>query len=585
LNSIHTRSWLCTAVLFVAFVFALTFGAPRSARPVGASLLASARMITRGVNHTCAISTAGAAYCWGRNDFGQLGNGNTTNSNVPVQVLGLTSNVIAISGGNGHTCAIVSGSLAAARCWGRNEFGGLGNGSQTNSSVPVPVSNSANFVGIAAGGSHSCAWTSSGAAFCWGFGGNGELGNGGSAFSMVPSPVSGLSSGVAELSAGYSHTCARLTNGSVKCWGFGGEGRLGNNSDVPSAVPVDVLGLSSGVVSHSAGRMHNCVVMNTGEARCWGYNAFGQLGAGNNNNQFAPTTVSALGAAVQSVAAGFSHTCFGLNSGTVHCAGSNEYGQLGANGGSSNIPNIASNVGGPISMLVADDRHTCLMTPAGVIRCWGHNHLGQLGNNTNTNSVVPVEVIGFGGLPTAATFTPDTPLTPQVGTITATFTPTPTRTPTITPTPTRTPIPREPPIPIVPTNGVRLAMIMNERSFEEREPNDTRNQASGPLTNGKYHLGYASNGATSGGAYKDYFWFDVKQPGRIVVEVSNYYSRGQVQLFSTLQEMPVAASTTIINNRLALLYNAPNPGVYYVYLNHNINGISTEPYALYVEFP
>jgi len=399
-----------------------------------ASVLNSAIMVTRGVNHTCAVTALGAAFCWGKNDYGQLGNGSTADSSVPVQVLGLTSNVVAITGGKGHTCALLTGAGGGVRCWGRNYAGQLGDGTTNTSAVPVIVTDTSNFVGIAAGGSQTCAWTSTGGAKCWGYGGNGELGNGSSANSSVPVDVNGLPSGVSEIAAGYSHTCALTTAGAVKCWGYGGEGRLGNNSSLPSAVPVDVVGLSSGVVSLSAGRMHNCAVMNTGVAMCWGYNAGGQLGVGDNTNRFVPTAITALSNTVTLLAAGFSHTCAKLSSGTVYCWGNNDSGQLGTSGGDTNVPVAASNVNGSISALTADDRNTCLLTTAGGVKCWGNNASGQLGNASQTNTDTPVDVIGFGSVPPSPP-PPSPTSTPPIPTSQTPSPPTPTLSPP-SPTPT-----------------------------------------------------------------------------------------------------------------------------------------------------
>jgi alpha-tubulin suppressor-like RCC1 family protein len=147
-----------------------------------------------------------------------------------------------VSAGSGYTCA--STSTGAVRCWGSNDYGQLGNGNTTSTSAPVGVTGLGSGVAaVSAGGYHSCAVTSAGAAKCWGLNGNGELGNGAVIDSSAPVAVSGLGSGVAAVSAGGYHSCAVTSAGAAKCWGSNGDGQLGNATTNDSAVPVDVFGL------------------------------------------------------------------------------------------------------------------------------------------------------------------------------------------------------------------------------------------------------------------------------------------------------------------------------------------------------
>ena len=201
------------------------------------------RSITAGTGHTCAVLTTGAAKCWGDNTFGQLGNGTTAESSVPVTVTGLSSGVASLTAGTHHTCAVLTS--GAAKCWGYNGYGGLGNGTYSaGSSVPVTVTGlSSGVVSITAGEFHTCAVLTTGAAKCWGYNGDGQLGNGTTTESAVPVQVTGLSSGVATITANYYHTCAVLTTGAAKCWGDNGYGELGNGTTTDSPVPVTVTGL------------------------------------------------------------------------------------------------------------------------------------------------------------------------------------------------------------------------------------------------------------------------------------------------------------------------------------------------------
>jgi alpha-tubulin suppressor-like RCC1 family protein len=196
-----------------------------------------------GGDHACALTSAGGATCWGRNVEGELGNGSTTDSSVPVPVNGLGSGVASISAGYWTSCAVTS--AGAALCWGLNGDGALGNNSTVSSSVPVGVWGLGSGVAaISVGLDYACAVTSAGAARCWGANNEGELGNGSTTGSLAPVGVSTLSAGVVAISAGNDHTCALLSGGGVQCWGDNPWGQLGNGTTTRSTVPVAVSGLT-----------------------------------------------------------------------------------------------------------------------------------------------------------------------------------------------------------------------------------------------------------------------------------------------------------------------------------------------------
>jgi len=283
-------------------------------------------------SHTCALTVAGGMKCWGNNFSGQLGIGTTTTMSTPVDVVGLASGVSAISIGNNHTCAVtVSGS---AKCWGMNQFGQVGDGTTSDKSTPVDVSGlSSGVSAIDAGGQHTCAVATGGSVKCWGYNSFGQLGNETKIDSLTPVSVSGLSSGVNAVTTGDQHTCALTTGGGALCWGFNAQGPLGIGTTQPVSKPVDVVGLATGVRAISAGEVHTCAVMANGGAKCWGWNYYGQVGNGTktgiSDGELIPVNVSGLTAGVSGIGAGSTHTCAQLTNGGVKCWGFNVKGQLG----------------------------------------------------------------------------------------------------------------------------------------------------------------------------------------------------------------------------------------------------------------
>ncbi len=357
--------------------------------------------ISAGNYHTCVLLITGAVKCWGNNDSGQLGDGSTTKSYTPVDVVGLSSGVTAISASNsGFTCAVLT--TGAVKCWGSNGSGQLGNGSTISSFTSVDVVGlSSRVKAISTGYLHTCALLTTGAVKCWGYNFYGQLGNGSTINSSTPVDVVGLSSGVTAISARYYHTCALLTTGAVKCWGYNRYGQLGNGSAMNSSTPVDVVGLSSEVSAISAGDYHTCAVLTTDAVKCWGRNDSGQLGNGSAMNSSTPVDVVGLSSGVKAISAGGVHTCAVFTTDAAKCWGWNYYGQLGDGSTTkSYIPVDVVGLSSGETAISASYWHTCAILTSGAAKCWGFNAYGQLGDGSTTKSYIPVDVVGLEGGPT-----------------------------------------------------------------------------------------------------------------------------------------------------------------------------------------
>jgi len=336
--------------------------------------------VSAGMWHTCAVTTAGAAWCWGENDEGQLGDGSTTPSDVPVAVSGLPTGtaLAAIAPGNGHTCALTT--TGDVYCWGYDSAGQLGDGGGISSPTPLRVDGLGGPASaIAVGTNRSCAIVG-GALYCWGQNWQGQLGDGTTNSSGTPVHISALSN-VTAVALGQAHSCA-IAGGTVYCWGSNGDGRVGVGDGVTArfTTPQPLTGLT-GATALGAGSAHTCALMGDGGVQCWGDGAKGQLGNGVQASQSAPVAVSGL-AGASALAVGSQHAC-ALVGGALRCWGNDDSGQLG-NGehGSSaarSTPVVTVGLTG-VSAISAGDNHICALTGSGPVRCWGDGYSGQLGD-------------------------------------------------------------------------------------------------------------------------------------------------------------------------------------------------------------
>jgi alpha-tubulin suppressor-like RCC1 family protein len=247
--------------------------------------------IAAGEALSCALTDEGGVKCWGENESGELGDGTTTDRHRPVDVAGLASGVRAIAAGEALSCALTDG--GGVKCWGENEYGELGDGTTTNRHLPVDVSGLASGVtAIAIGYLHACALTRAGGVQCWGYNRFGQLGDGTTTDRHTPVDVSGLTSGVTAITAGGGHSCALTAGGGVKCWGYNGYGQLGDGTTTDRHAPVSLSGIAAGIRTITAGGYgHTCVLTIAGRVKCWGRNSSGQLGDGTTTERHTPVEV------------------------------------------------------------------------------------------------------------------------------------------------------------------------------------------------------------------------------------------------------------------------------------------------------
>lgn len=330
--------------------------------------------------HTCGITTSGTAYCWGMNQNGELGNGSETDSAFPVPVYG-GHTFVSVSTGLWYSCGVTTS--GTAYCWGNNASGELGDGSQTNSNVPVPVSGALTFASVSAGHDHTCGVTTGGAVYCWGGNEYGQLGNGSKTNSNIPTRISvGLS--FKSVSAGVLYTCGINTSDRAYCWGTSSKGRLGTGSDIDSLKPVPVSGNLT-FISISAGDGQTCGTTAAGRTYCWGYNEYGQLGNGSKTDSSVPVLVSGS-LAFKSVGAGGLYTCGITTAGTVYC-----WGWAVAGFADSDVPDLFfSDAKIIFATISTGSSHVCGTTTGGATYCWGSNKYGQLGDGSNGGRLNPV---------------------------------------------------------------------------------------------------------------------------------------------------------------------------------------------------
>jgi len=370
--------------------------------------------------HSCALLNSASVRCWGYGRDGALGYGNRDtvgDDETPAQAgpvaLGPGRSALAVSAGSVHTCALLDN--AGVSCWG---FGGDGRLGYANTNIvgddetpaavgPVSVGGPAR--AITAGRGHTCAILGDGSVRCWGFGFDGRLGYGNRnsiGDDELPSAIEPVKLGAGRtataITAGDAHSCAVLDDASVRCWGFGGNGQLPNGNTInigddetPDTISPARLGAGRTVKAISAGDFHTCVILDNGTVRCWGFGGNGRLGYGNTDSIGDNETPDAVGTVdlgtgrtAVAVAAGANHSCAILDNGSVRCWGFGRNGRLGYgntndigdNETPGSVPPVDLGAGRTARAITAGGESTCARLDDGSLRCWGNGGNGFLGN-------------------------------------------------------------------------------------------------------------------------------------------------------------------------------------------------------------
>jgi cysteine-rich repeat protein len=423
-----------------------------------AKIMASARTtLDVGYGHVCMIDSKTIQLkCWGLNDFGQLGQGNTAEIGDGVGVAVSTSGAVNIGSGMSTELVAAGGDSESAstciinnknevKCFGDNAFGQLGQGSTSDlGDSPSELGSDLNIVDLGAGNTatdidsgarHQCALIDNGDVKCWGHNDAGQLGQGhtntlgddanemGHSLSPIP-----LGADVEALAVGGKHSCVITVNREVKCWGLNDKGQLGqdntlNIGDEPeemAALGAVNLGPGRKAKAIAAGTNHSCALLDNATVKCWGLNSSGQLGQdstlslGDELGEMATILPVNLGngRAATAIAAGENYTCALLDNKSIKCWGENSAGQLGQN----SLTNLGDEVGEMAALsgielgdgrkgaiIAAGGNTTCALLDDQSLKCWGKNTFGQLGQGNTTDigdaagemkSLVPIKT-GF----------------------------------------------------------------------------------------------------------------------------------------------------------------------------------------------
>ena len=336
--------------------------------------------LSAGGQDTCLTRSDGTARCWGRNNYGQIGDGTVLGRDVPTQVRGTGWTQISTSGST--TCGVkADGSLW---CWGLNNYGQVGIGHGAPVHKPHRVGASLLWAEVSTAYSHTCATRTNGTLWCWGQNLRGQLGIGSiNRRKGTPQRV-GTRKDWESVTTGGWHSCALTAGGEAYCWGHNDFGEVGDGTLTTRSTPTPVYGGTSWL-QLSAAWAQTCGVTQTGRILCWGFNRQGQLGRGDTTNSSRPVQVAGDQVWTQ-VAAGDGSTCGVDSTGQMWCWGDNRYGQLGQapSGVLTETPAPVTALDGPVALASAGWLHTCTIPTGQPFVCWGNDEAGQVGDGSAT---------------------------------------------------------------------------------------------------------------------------------------------------------------------------------------------------------
>lgn len=366
----------------------------------------SVNRLAQGYQYTCAIDALDELYCWGNNFYGQGGTGTTGNNcttatgncHIPTKI-GAFSDWTSVDGDFGHTCAIRAG--GSLYCWGENQAGALGRGNTSDSATPVLIDGQAHNItdwakvsvdGDIAGGAdgRTCAIRSNGDAYCWGDNSDGELGDGTTTQRNWPTKIEGAH--WSDISVSDNHACG-IRCGKLYCWGNGANGRLGNGSTTSTLTPIEVSGGYSDWTQVSADSGSTCALRGNGKAYCWGQNGQGQIGDNTLVDKLIPTEVYGNYADWSSIYGGGGLTCGIRSSDKLYCWGNNQYGSVGnsTNPTDAQIPALVA--GSWREFDTSGGNGACAVkTTDSKGYCWGRNNAYDVGDGTRTQRNAPVMI-------------------------------------------------------------------------------------------------------------------------------------------------------------------------------------------------
>jgi alpha-tubulin suppressor-like RCC1 family protein len=369
------------------------------------------KQVSSGNRHTAAIKTDGTLWTWGYGYNGRLGNAVTTNVSTPVTTFAGGTNWKEVSSGNSHTAAIkTDGTLWT---WGNGSYGRLGDNTTTNKSTPVTTfAGGTNWKQVSSGFFHTAAIKTDGTLWTWGTGTNGRLGR----FSFgtnIVTPITTFAGGtnwadtattepedLYTLSAGYSHTAAIKTDGTLWTWGYGSNGRLGNAVTTGNiSTPVTTFSGGTNWKQVSSGNKHTAAIKTDGTLWTWGYGSNGRLGnATATGNISTPVTTFSGGTNWKQVSAGYYHTAAIKTDGTLWTWGNGFFGQLGNAEISTKSTPVTTFAGGTNWKQVSSGFfHTAAIKTDGTLWTWGLGNDGRLGNATAGFTRISTPVTTFAG--------------------------------------------------------------------------------------------------------------------------------------------------------------------------------------------